>query len=61
MFLHEASGAYFLQMFMVYPQGKFQMISINISLLAAIKLEDKCGFHFSIMLLFEKRIIFKGL
>jgi len=37
------------------------MISINISLLAAIKLKDKCGFHFSIMLLFEKIIIFKGL
>lgn len=37
------------------------MISINVPLLAAIKLEDKCGFHFSIMLLSEERIIIKGL
>jgi len=36
------------------------MISINVPLLAAIKLEGKCEFHFSIMLLAEERIIFKG-
>jgi hypothetical protein len=59
--LLEASGACFLEMFMVCPQRKFHMISINISLLAAIKLEDKCGFHFSILLLTEGRIIFKDL
>ena len=38
------------------------MISINVSSLAIIKLEDKCEFHFSIMrLLSEERIIFKSL
>jgi len=59
--LLEASGACFLEMFMVCPQREFHMISINLSLHAAIKLEDKCGFHFSIMLLSEERIVFKGL
>jgi hypothetical protein len=49
-------------MFMVYPQSKSHMISINVSLPAAVKLEDKCGFHFSIMLILpEERIIFKSL
>jgi len=58
----EASGAYFLEMYMVYPQRPFHIISINVSLLATIKLEDKCGFHFSLMLLLsEERIISKSL
>jgi len=60
--LYEASGAYFLEMYMVYPQRNFLMISINISLLVTLKLEDKCGFHFSLMLLLsEERIISKSL
>jgi hypothetical protein len=48
-------------MSMVYPQRKLHMISINASLLAAIKLEAKCAFHFTIVLLSEERIIFEGL
>jgi hypothetical protein len=59
--LLEASGACFLEMFMVGPQSKFHVISINVSLFAAVRLGDKCGFHFSVMLLSEERIIFKGL
>jgi len=60
--LFEASGAYFLEMYMAYQKRKFRMISINVSLLVTIKLEDKCGFHFSLMLLLsEERIISKSL
>jgi hypothetical protein len=51
----ETSNACGLEMFMVYPQTKFHKISTHVSVVAAMKLKDKCGFHFAIVLLLPSK------